>query len=604
MWTFLESPTRNLFFTGKGGVGKTSVACATAVRLADAGKRVLLVSTDPASNLDEVLQTRLSNHPTAVAAVPNLFAMNLDPQAIAAEYRERMIGPYRTLLPPAAVASMEEQFSGSCTLEIATFDEFSKLLGNPQETAGFDHVLFDTAPTGHTLRLLTLPSAWSGFMQTNTTGTSCLGPLAGLQTQQQLYLDTVRALGDPQSTTLILVTRPEQTALREAGRTGQELVGLGIRNQHLVVNGVFQAAGPADPIAVAMQRRCERALETLPEFLRGLPRSLVPFLANGVLGVESLRRFGQTETLVPLGLIGEGASPKLATLGDLLEELAEPGHGVILAMGKGGVGKTTVAAAVAVGLAERGARVHLSTTDPAAHLLATLAGEELAHLTVSRIDPEVETRKYTAEVMQSAGAGLDASGRELLAEDLRSPCTEEIAVFRAFAQAVAGGTQQFVVLDTAPTGHTILLLDAALAYHREVTRQSSQMPESVEQLLPRLRDPRFTRVLLVTLPEATPVHEAAQLQQDLRRAEIEPFAWVINQSLTPLAVIDPRLLERQRAEQRYIREVTSELAQRTAIIPWQNEPPQGREGLRRVLGARESIAAVPAQIASAGNPES
>ncbi|MFN6108000.1 MAG: arsenical pump-driving ATPase [Planctomycetaceae bacterium] len=604
MWTFLESPTRNLFFTGKGGVGKTSVACATAVRLADAGKRVLLVSTDPASNLDEVLQTKLSNHPTAVAAVPNLFAMNLDPQAIAAEYRERMIGPYRTLVPPAAVASMEEQFSGSCTLEIATFDEFSKLLGNPQETAGFDHVLFDTAPTGHTLRLLTLPSAWSGFMQTNTTGTSCLGPLAGLQTQQQLYLDTVRALGDPQSTTLILVTRPEQTALREAGRTGQELVGLGIRNQHLVVNGVFQAAGPADPIAVAMQRRCERALETLPEFLRGLPRSLVPFLANGVLGVESLRRFGQTETLVPLGTIGEGASPKLATLGDLLEELAEPGHGVILAMGKGGVGKTTVAAAVAVGLAERGARVHLSTTDPAAHLLATLAGEELAHLTVSRIDPEVETRKYTAEVMQSAGAGLDASGRELLAEDLRSPCTEEIAVFRAFAQAVAGGTRQFVVLDTAPTGHTILLLDAALAYHREVTRQSSQMPESVEQLLPRLRDPGFTRVLLVTLPEATPVHEAAQVQQDLRRAEIEPFAWVINQSLTPLAVIDPRLLERQRAEQRYIREVTSELAQRTAIIPWQNEPPQGREGLRRVLGARESIAAVPAQIASAGDPES
>jgi arsenite-transporting ATPase len=592
MWTFLESPTRNLFFTGKGGVGKTSVACATAVRLADAGKRVLLVSTDPASNLDEVLQTKLNNHPTAVAAVPNLFAMNLDPQAIAAEYRERMIGPYRTLLPPAAVASMEEQFSGSCTLEIATFDEFSKLLGNPQETAGFDHVLFDTAPTGHTLRLLTLPSAWSGFMQSNTTGTSCLGPLAGLQAQQQLYQETVRALGDPQSTTLILVTRPEQTALREAGRTGLELVGLGIRNQHLVVNGIFQAAGPADPIAVAMQRRCERALETLPEPLRGLPQSLVPFLANGVLGVEALRRFGQSETLVSVRPVSGSEPLRLPTLGDLLDDLAAPGHGVILAMGKGGVGKTTVAAAVAVGLAERGARVHLSTTDPAAHLQATLAGEQLAQLTVSRIDPEVETRKYTAEVMQSAGAGLDAPGRELLAEDLRSPCTEEIAVFRAFAQAVAGGTRQFVVLDTAPTGHTILLLDAALAYHREVTRQSSQMPESVEQLLPRLRDPGFTRVLLVTLPEATPVHEAAQLQQDLRRAEIEPFAWVINQSLTPLTVIDPRLLERQRAEQRYIREVTGELARRTAIIPWQTDPPQGREGLRRVLGGHDSTAAI------------
>jgi arsenite-transporting ATPase len=254
-------------------------------------------------------------------------------------------------------------------------------------------------------------------------------------------------------------------------------------------------------------------------------------------------------------------------------------------MGKGGVGKTTVAAAVAVALAERGFRVHLSTTDPAAHLQATLAGDDLPRLTVSRIDPEVETAQYTAEVMQTAGAGLDAPGRALLAEDLRSPCTEEIAVFRAFAQAVAQGNDRFVVLDTAPTGHTILLLDAALAYHREVTRQSSQMPESVEQLLPRLRDPLFTRVLLVTLPEATPVHEAAQLQRDLRRAEIEPYTWVINQSLVPLPVSDPVLIERQQSEHRFIREVTEEHARRTAVISWQPELPVGREGLERVRGS-------------------
>lgn len=591
MLTFLESPTRNLFFTGKGGVGKTSVACAAAVLLADAGKRVLLVSTDPASNLDEVLQTRLGHHPTSVTEIPRLMAMNLDPEAAAGEYRERMIEPYRALLPAAAIASMEEQFSGSCTLEIATFDEFSKLLGDPAATAQYDHVLFDTAPTGHTLRLLTLPSAWSGFMKTNTTGTSCLGPLAGLQEQQKLYQDTVRALGDSQVTTLVLVARPEETALREAARTGAELAALGVKNQHLVVNGIFQASDRADRIAIAMQQRGAHALANLPAELQSLARSLIPLTSGGILGVAALRRFGQpsrsADGMTPPEVL---ELPPLSTLRELVEDLAETGTGVILAMGKGGVGKTTVAAAVAVALAERGLPVHLSTTDPAAHLLATLAGDGRPHLTVSRIDPVVETAQYTAEVMQTAGAGLDASGRALLVEDLRSPCTEEIAVFRAFARAVSEGQDRFVVLDTAPTGHTILLLDAALAYHREVTRQSSQMPESVEQLLPRLRDARFTRVLLVTLPEATPVHEAAQLQRDLRRAGIEPYAWVINQSLTPLPVTDRLLVERQRFEGRFIREVTLQHAQRTAVVSWQPEPPIGIEGLQRVLGVRRQAA--------------
>jgi len=575
---FLEQTTRNLFFTGKGGVGKTSVACATAVRLADAGKKVLLVTTDPASNLDEVLGTPLGHHPTVVPSVPGLSAMNLDPEKSAAEYRERMVGPYRDKLPAAAVASMEEQFSGSCTLEIAAFDEFSRLLGDASATSEFDHVIFDTAPTGHTLRLLTLPSAWAGFMDKNTTGTSCLGPLAGLQTQQKLYQDTVKALGDPMVTTLVLVARAEGTALLEAARTSKELAGLGVENQQLVVNGVFHATDTSDRYALAMQRRGESAMESIPKELENLPRTIIPLSGCGVLGVDALRRLGVPATAVT-GNQPQSVSPM--ALNDLLDELAEKNHGVILAMGKGGVGKTTVAAAVAVALAKRGFTVHLTTTDPAAHIADAVAGETFANLSVSRIDPVAETAKYSAEVMSNAGGGLDEQGKALLAEDLRSPCTEEIAVFRAFADAVAHGSDGFVVLDTAPTGHTVLLLDSALAYHREVTRQSNQMPEAVEMLLPRLRDPDFTRVLIVTLPEATPVHEAASLQRDLRRAEIEPYAWVINQCLSPLTIHDPLLQERKLHEQLYIREVMEKHSHRTVLIPWQMDPPVGKIRLVR-----------------------
>jgi len=582
---YLERTTRNLFFTGKGGVGKTTLACATAVALADRGARVLLVSTDPASNLDEVLGVALSNSPTPVPAVAGLLALNVDPEEAAREYRERVVGPYRGVLPPAAVASMEEQLSGSCTVEIAAFDEFSRLLGDPDTTAQFDHVVFDTAPTGHTLRLLSLPSAWTGFIDANTTGTSCLGPLAGLQRQRELYRGTVAALSSAALTTLILVSRPESSALTEAARCSRELALLGVSNQHLVVNGIFHASATDDPVAVAMERRGRDALSAIPETLAAFPRTGLALTSHNLVGVAALRGFFQADGwAVSDELKSEDiAAARLPTpLMELVDEIALPGRGVILAMGKGGVGKTTVTAAVAVELARRGHRVHLTTTDPAAHV-QNAVGKGLPGLTVSRIDPEAETEAYRAEVMATAGADLDAQGRALLEEDLRSPCTEEIAVFRAFARAVDAGKDGYVVLDTAPTGHTILLLDAALAYHRELSRQATEMPIAVRELLPRLRDPRFTRVLIVTLPEATPVHEAAKLQQDLLRAGIRPFAWVINQSLSPLTVHDPVLLARKHREASYIREVTEVFATRAAIVPWLIEAPVGTERLSATL---------------------
>ncbi|MCC9600433.1 arsenical pump-driving ATPase [Stieleria sp. JC731] len=590
----IDQPTRYLFFTGKGGVGKTSLSCATAVALAESGKRVLLVSTDPASNLDEVLGTKLTGVPTPVQGVEGLSALNIDPQRAAADYRERMVGPYRGVLPDAAIESMEEQFAGSCTLEIAAFDEFAKLLGDEQKTRDFDHLVFDTAPTGHTLRLLTLPSAWSGFMESNTSGTSCIGPLAGLQEQQRIYQATKERLASAEDTSLVLVTRPEKSALQEAARTSSELKDLGIENQHLIINGVFEASDQSDSVAVAMQHRCEQAMDSMPAELSSLMQTSVRLASSGVLGIPSLRLMGQELsssqqnrlTIVdpsPLGDAEIHSFDGLLSLQSLVDQFAAQRRGVIMTMGKGGVGKTSVAAAVAIALAEHGLQVHLSTTDPAAHVRSALAEQSLEGLTVSRIDPQQVTEQYRNEVLQLAAKDLDEHGKALLDEDLRSPCTQEIAVFRAFAESVAKGSEQIVVLDTAPTGHTVLLLDAAMAYHREVSRQANHIPPSVSELLPRLRDPLFTRILVVTLPESTPVHEAAALQSDLRRASIEPYAWVINQSLQPLPVHDPVLVGRKANEVSYINEVLVNHSSRTVLLPWQSVPPTGLAGLHQLL---------------------
>ncbi len=582
----LLTTTRILFFTGKGGVGKTSLACATALALAeDHDKRVLLVSTDPASNLDEVLDVPLDGAPKEVPGTnARLFALNIDPEAAARAYRERVVGPYRGLLPEAAITSMEEQLSGACTVEIAAFDEFTKLLGDPAATAGFDHIVFDTAPTGHTLRLLQLPAAWTGFMNNNTTGTSCLGPLSGLAAQKSLYEQSLRALADPRRTTLYLVSRPEPSALREAERSRRELAALGLANQHLLLNAVFTASDPHDPAAAALEARGRAAIAAMPEPLSHLPRTEFQLLARAPMGLAGLRSiFNPQPPASPEPETQPVEATNTTTLHDLIDDLESTNRGVILTMGKGGVGKTTIAAAIAVELAARGRQVHLSTTDPAAHI-ADVAGTTPG-LTLHRIDPKLETARYTQEVLDTAGANLTPEGRALLEEDLRSPCTEEIAVFRAFAQTVEIGASGFVVLDTAPTGHTLLLLDAAEAYHREVLRTQSAMPDAVRNLLPRLRDPRYTKVLIVTLPEATPVHEAARLQQDLHRAGIATHAWIINQSFSAASRTfrDPILAERARRELPFLREVREQLASQVVTVPWTPVPPVGPGNLRNLV---------------------
>ena len=597
---FLAAPTRFLLFTGKGGVGKTSLACASAVALADRGARVLLVSTDPASNLDEVLGVRLSGEPRPVPGVPRLHAFNIDPETAAKAYRERVVGPYRTLLPETAVAQMEEQLSGACTVEIAAFDEFARLLAD-SGAAAYDHVILDTAPTGHTLRLLALPSAWEGFLATNQTGTTCIGPLSALGGQRALYASAVAALEDATLATVVLVTRPETSAIAEAERTSGELLALRITGQRLVVNGVFRPSASGDPLASAYAVQSARALEALPESLRAFPRDEVALVGHDLVGVGALRAFASG--VAPASDPGAAASaslPPLPGLGlaSLVDELVASGHGLVMVMGKGGVGKTTVAAAVAVELARRGQKVHLTTTDPAAHVLSTV-GDGLDGLRVSRIDPVAATDAYVAHVLETSGSGLDADARALLEEDLRSPCTQEIAVFQAFSRTVAEAKRGFVVLDTAPTGHTLLLLDATGSYHRDVMRTAAKGPGRVVTPLMRLQDPAYTRVLIVALPETTPVQEAERLQADLRRAGIEPWAWVLNRSLAAAAPTDPVLSARAALELAHVERVRRDLSPRVTALPWLAEPPIGPEHLSNL-----AIRNLPSKEAECPSPAS
>ncbi|MBL7480334.1 arsenical pump-driving ATPase [Legionella bononiensis] len=576
---FLQQPPRFLFFTGKGGVGKTSIACATAVQLAETNKRILLVSTDPASNVGQVFDVSIGNQITAIPAVASLYALEINPEAAAQAYRDKIINPVRGVLSDTLVKDMEEQLSGACTTEIAAFDEFTELLTDTTLTAEFEHIIFDTAPTGHTIRLLQLPGAWNSFLENGQGDASCLGPLAGLEKQREQYKMAVEALSDPLRTRLVLVARAQLGTLREVARTHEELAAIGMRQQFLVINGILPASEAVhDALAAAIYSREQAALRAIPSVLNELPCDTVELKSFNLVGLESLHQLlthsvqrwsPQGEHIVPHDY------PRITTL---IDGIADDGHGLVMVMGKGGVGKTTLAAAVAVELANRGFSVHLTTSDPAGHLSETLI-DALDNLTISRIDPHVETERYRQHVLETKGAQLNAQDRALLEEDLRSPCTEEIAVFQAFSRIIREAGKKFVVMDTAPTGHTLLLLDSTGSYHREIQRQMSGKKIYFTTPMMQLQDPKQTKVLLVTLAETTPVLEAANLQEDLRRAGIEPWAWIINTSIA--AAQTNSVLLRQRAQNELIEidKVVNRYATRYAVVPVLKEEPIGIEHL-------------------------
>jgi arsenite-transporting ATPase len=570
--------TKYLFFTGKGGVGKTSAACATAVALADGGEKVLLISTDPASNLQDVFGTELSNKGVQIKEVPRLFVANLDPIQAAAEYRESVVAPYRGKLPDAVIRNMEEQLSGSCTVEIAAFNEFTNFMSSEDVQREYGHIIFDTAPTGHTLRMLGLPSAWNDFISESTHGASCLGQLSGLESRKEMYKKAVETLADGHLTTLILVSRPEDVPLKEAERASRELADLGVNNQALVLNGVLAAFD--DSVSKSLYEKQQRALSQMPGGLKALKTYWIPLRAYNITGVDHVRALLREDRSASGGGCKEHAQT-FRQLRDVVDDLCATGKKVIFTMGKGGVGKTVVAAAIALGLSERGKKVHLATTDPAAHLKYVML--EGSGITMSHIDERAELAKYQEEVLAKARKTMSKEDIAYVEEDLRSPCTQEIAVFRAFAQIVERAQSEVVVIDTAPTGHTLLLLDATQSYHREIKRSQGDIPDSVKNLLPRLRNAEDTAVVIVSLAEATPVYEAMRLEEDLKRAGIATKWWVINSSMLITGTKNRMLAAKADSEIEWINKVDEISGGNFALIGWKAGDIQG-PGLRELIG--------------------
>ncbi len=553
--------TKYLFFTGKGGVGKTSTACAVAVALADKGKRILLISTDPASNLQDVFGMELSGKGVVIPEVPSLTVANLNPEEAAREYREAVLAPYRGKLPESVISNMEEQLSGSCTVEIAAFDQFSKFITEDTTAQAFDHILFDTAPTGHTLRMLQLPSAWSNFISESTHGASCLGQLAGLENKKEMYKIAVNNLADAHKTILLLVSRPETTSFLEVQRSSQELSSLNINNQLLIINGLLGSG--TDDISRSLYKKQQAALHSMPSELKRFKMFAIPLRSYNILGINSLRAFFSPTPFVENTVDYE--LPPVKTLQDLIEDIHVSKRKVVFTMGKGGVGKTTIAVALARGLAEKGNKVHLTTTDPANHLKYEQASS--VNIIVSSIDEKEELNRYRGEVLAKARETMKDDDLAYIEEDLRSPCTQEIAVFRAFAEIVDKAEDSIVVIDTAPTGHTLLLLDSTLSYHKEVARTKGETPLSIQRLLPRLRDSSQTDVVIVTLPEATPVFEAQRLKEDLARAGLQNKWWVVNQSLFMTKTTDPLLKARAKSEKKWINLVAQISNNHCVLLP-------------------------------------
>ncbi len=599
--------TQYLFFSGKGGVGKTTMACATAVHEADAGRKTLIVTTDPASNLADVFEQPIGHHVVPIAGVANLFAMEIDPDKATEEYRERILGPFRAAMPEEVTKVLEEQFRSPCTTEIASFDRFVDFM----DEDGFDTVIFDTAPTGHTIRLLELPVDWSQFISESAKGAgqTCMGPVQAIQESKDKYDRAIRLLSDAGRTRFIFVLQPEQTAIFETERSANELRSIGVHSQEIIINGILPTEVCDEPLFRARFDMQQRHLAEIAVRF-SVPTRRIYLRDIEVKGLASLRQMALSLAGIEpstMAAPGTDGSPHQANLNTLsareLKQLLTPANGagkMIFFTGKGGVGKTSMSCIAAIHFSGLGYKTLLLTTDPAAHLGQVLdvpVGDHPApipsvpNLWATRIDPKKATGEYKAKVIEDARKRYSADMLAAMREELDSPCTEEMAVFDKFTEYANSKDFEVIVFDTAPTGHTLRLLELPFDYSEQVEMMVTTAKESgdiraqtrarFENIIFRLKDPKQSVFVSVVYPESTPVIEAYRAMLDLKDTGIPTQLVVANQVIPANHSTNAFFGSRRAMQVKYLNEIQSRFGTPVLIMPLLEKEIRGVEVLNR-----------------------
>jgi arsenite-transporting ATPase len=566
--------TEYIFFSGKGGVGKTTMACATAIHHATEGKKTLIVTTDPASNLADVFEQEIGHRITQIKGISNLWAMEIDPDAATMEYKERIIGPFREIMPDDVIASLEENLSGPCTTEMASFDRFIDFMEGDE----YDVIIFDTAPTGHTIRLLELPVDWSKHIEESAKGSgqTCLGPVQSIQDSKEKYDRATALLKDPERTTFIFVMRPEELSLYETLRASKELETIGIKSGEIIINGIL----PEEVCEIEFfRRKYDSQQKVIQETESAIekPKRYMLLRDNEVKGVSALQGIGrelftgekpsyETESILTDYSVPTIERPDLDAL-----FLPAGKTKAIFFTGKGGVGKTSISCITALYIAQKGVKTLLVTTDPAAHIgevLDVKIGSRPEKITDNlfavMVNQQEAFKEYKEKVLSEARGKYSEDMLATMEEELNSPCTEEMAAFDKFIQYIEGRDYEVVVFDTAPTGHTLRLLDLPFDYAKQVEMMSSAA-ESIENketaqhrfrdIISTLRDKDMTVFSLVLYPESTPIMESYRAMLDLKEAGIETQLVIANMVLPEKVCSNNFFKNRRQMQLKYLQEI-------------------------------------------------
>lgn len=587
------------FFSGKGGVGKTTMACATALQFAKDGHKTLIITTDPASNLSDVFETQIGHSIRQLPGSDNLWGMEIDPDEATKEYRERILAPMRAAMPESVLSVMEEQFNSPCTTEIASFDRFVDFMTEEEFGEGlqFDHIIFDTAPTGHTIRLLELPVDWSKHIEESAKGSgqTCIGPVASIQENKKKYDKAISLMADPERTRFTFVLLAEGTSLYETKRAHAELSEIGVANSDFIVNGLL-------PLEVCDHEFFRSRYEMQQKYLRQIEEQF---------GADSVRQMYQRDSEIrgvdglqhiSVDLYGNGdaqwtlhddrlakTEPFTQEATDKIERLLtkrSDGTKSIYFTGKGGVGKTVVSCATAVHLAEKGYKTLLITTDPASHIGEVLGHsvedkalpvEDVPGLDAVIIDQEKATEEYKQRMLDEARQKYSEDMLTAMKEELESPCTEEMAAFDKFMEYVEADTYDLVVFDTAPTGHTLRLLELPFDYSDQVgmmfsgagngDQKESEAGNRLKRIIERMKDPEQSVFSFVLYPENTPIEEAWRAYNDLKEADIPIQFLVVNQVIDQSYCTNDFFNRRRAMQQYYLHRIRDKFRTPLALLP-------------------------------------